>query len=248
MTTISHHSPPSPQYSSPVYSLSLDFDQVCDGIEDCPLHEVGLGGEDEEGCQEAESSGEGEVRESDDSGSEEELSDNMEESNTESSGGRESDPIREPVVGGGSGSTTADAPSSYDVTQVSPTSATSGDENENKPNQNIDKSDPSDNNDVPTTRPTLNRVSTSVKPADETQATTSSSSKPTTQSDSGVNVNVNVNVNVESGSGDIRAPSGGISGQPGGVQVQGEARPRSDDGLYGDCTSLNMPARFSSFR
>ena len=172
----------------------------------------------------------------------------MEESNTESSGGRESDPIREPVVGGGSGSTTADAPSSYDVTQVSPTSATSRDENENKPNQNIDKSDPSDNNDVPTTRPTLNRVSTSVKPADETQATTSSSSKPATQSDSGVNVNVNVNVNVESGSGDIRAPSGGISGLPGGVQVQGEARPRSDDGLYGDCTSLNMPARFSSFR
>ena len=247
MTTISHHSPPSPQYSS------LDFDQVCDGIEDCPLHEVGLGGEDEEGCQEAESSGEGEDRESDDSGSEEELSDNMEESNTESSGGRESDPIREPVVGGGSGlwwatTTTVDAPSSYDVTQVSPTSATSGDENENKPNQNIDQSDPSDNNDAPTTRPTLNRVSTSVKPADETQATTSSSSKPTTQSDSGVNVNLNVNVNVESGSGDIRAPSGGISGQPGGVQVQGEARPRSDDGLYGDCTSLNMPARFSSFR
>ena len=169
----------------------------------------------------------------------------MEESSTESSGGRESDPIREPVVGGGSGSTTADAPSSYDVTQVSPTSATSGEENENKPNQNIDKSDPSDNNDAPTTRPTLNRVSTSVKPADKTQATTSSSSKPATQSDSGVNVNVNVNVNVESGSGDIRAPSGGISG---GVQVQGEARPRSDDGLYGDCTSLNMPARFSSFR
>ena len=231
-----------------MYSLSLDFDQVCDGIEDCPLHEVGLGGEDEEGCQEAESSGEAEDRESDDSGSEEELSDNMEESSTESSGGRESDPIREPVVGGGSGSTTADAPSSYDVTQVSPTSATSRDENENKPNQNIDKSDPSGNNDVPTTRPTLNRVSTSVKPADKTQATTSSSSKPTTQSDSGVNVNVNVNVNVESGSGDIRAPSGGISGLPGSVQVQGEARPRSDDGLYGDCTSLNMPARFSSFR
>ena len=240
MSTISHHSPPSPRYSS------LDFDQVCDGIEDCPLHEVGLGGEDEEGCQEAESSGEAEDRESDDSGSLEELSDNMEESNTESSGGRESDPIREPVVGGGSGSTTADAPSSYDVTQVSPTSATSRDENENNPNQNIDKSDPSDNNDVPTTRPTLNRVSTSVKPADETQATTSSSSKPTTQSDSGVNVNVNVNVNVESGSGDIRAPSGGILS--GSVQVQGEARPRSDDGLYGDCTSLNMPARFSSFR
>ena len=229
-----------------MYSLSLDFDQVCDGIEDCPLHEVGLGGEDEEGCQEAESSGEGEDRESDDSGSLEELSDNMEESNTESSGGRESDPIREPVVGGGSGSTSADVPSSYDVTQVSPTSATSGHENENNPNQNIDKSDPSDNNDVPTTRPALNRASTSVQPADKTQATTSSCSKPTTKSDSGVNVNVNVNVNVESGSGDIRAPSGGILS--GSVQVQGEARPRSDDGLYGDCTSLNMPARFSSFR
>merc|ERR1719422_1575297 len=168
---------PAPAFLCHDATTCLPDNKVCDGIEDCPLHEVGLGGEDEEGCQEAESSGEGEDRDSDDSESEEELSDNMEESNTESQGGRESDPIREPVVGGGSGSTTADAPSSYDVTQISPTSATSVDENENKSNQKIDKSDTSDNNDAPTTRPTLNRVSTSVKPADKIQATTSSSSK-----------------------------------------------------------------------
>ena len=49
-----------------------------------------------------------------------------------------------------------------------------------------------------------------------------------------LNVNVNVGGVVESG--------------PGEGDVQGEARPRSDDGLYGDCTSLNMPPRFSSFR
>ena len=91
-----------------------------------------------------------------------------------------------------------------------------------------------DDSGLTTTKSTqVSRETTSMKPTTSNQSndgnsqlTTSSSSERVPTSDSGVNVNVNVNVNVGSG----------------------EARPRSDDGLYQDCSSLNMPSRFSSFR
>ena len=176
----------------------------------------------------------------------EEEEEEEEESNVESPG-RESggDPIRQqPVVG--------EDPAT-DVTQVSPVTSTSGqrpdDQNKNKPavmesgSSLTTKSTPRDVTQV-------SRETTSVKPIDKSndgniQLTTSSSERaPTSQSDSGVNVNVNVNVNVGGVAG---SGSGGISESSGGG-IPGEARPRSDDGLYGDCSSLNMPSRFSSFR
>ena len=249
---------------------------MCNGFEDCPLHEVGLGGEDEDGCEAEESSGE---MVDDENSLEEEMLGGRkeveeEESNIESPGRESADPIREPVVGGTtatavdadvtqvSPASTSGRPNdqnninnnkpavmeeSYpirepvvddgktDVTQVSPTS-TSGqpnDQNNNKPAITegggglTSKSTPGDVTQV-------SRETTSAKPTEKsndgkTQSTTSSSEKAT-QSDSGVNVNVNVNVNV------------------GGVGIGGEVRPRSEEGLYGDCTSLNMPSTFSSFR
>ena len=222
------------------------------------MHEVGGGGEDEEGCEDEEGSSGGMVDpevgedryEEETLGGEkenEEEEEEEEESNVESPG-RESgsDPIRQqPVVGGGDPAT--------DVTQVSPVTSTSGqrpdDQNKNKPavmesgSSLTTKSTPRDVTQV-------SRETTSVKPIDKSndgniQLTTSSSERvPTSQSDSGVNVNVNVNVNV---GGAVESGSGGVSGSSGGG-IPGEARPRSDDGLYGDCSSLNMPSRFSSFR
>ena len=191
-----------------------------------------MGGEDEEGCEAEESSGE---MVDDENSLEEEMlggreEEEEEESNIESPGRESADPIREPVVGGG-GATAGDA----DVTQVSPasTSGQPNDQNNNKPAITegggglTSKSTPGDVTQV-------SRETTSAKPTEKsndgkTQSTTSSSEKAT-QSESGVNVNVNVNVNV------------------GGVGIGGEARPRSEEGLYGDCTSLNMPSTFSSFR
>ena len=215
------------------------------------MHEVGGGGEDEQGCQDEEGSAIGMVdpEVGEDESQEETLGERENEEEGESnieSPGRESgsDPIRQQPVVGGDPAT--------DVTQVSPVTTTSGqqpdDQNKNKPAV-IQSDGGLTTKSTPRDVTQVSRETTSVKPTDKIsdgniQLTTSSSERtPASQSDSGVNVNVNVNVNVGGVAG---SGSGGISGSSGGIP--GEARPRSDDGLYGDCSSLNMPSRFSSFR